>query len=85
LVDTNSGIVTKNEANDVTYIVTVDTVTVTVSNGGMSASRSVIVKQDAKERPKHTVRWVAKIIEHNVNWTDEIIDTCKVVWKDKEE
>lgn len=85
LVDTNTGIVTKNEANDVTYVVTVDTVTVTVSNGGMSANRSVIVKQDAKERPKHTVRWVAKIIEHNVNWTDEIIDTCKVVWKDKEE
>jgi hypothetical protein len=32
----------------------------------MSASRSVIVKQDAKERPKHTVRWIA-------------IDTWKVV------
>ena len=58
LVNATSGVVTKNEANDVTYVVTVDTVTVTVSNGGMSASRSVIVKQDAKELPKHTVRWI---------------------------
>jgi hypothetical protein len=85
LVNIETGLVTKDSANEATYPITVDNVTVTVSNGGKSETRTASVKQNGKDRPKHTVKWVVNKENHNVYWTDEIIDTCTVTWKDKEE
>ena len=76
LVDRENGDVTKSSSNDATYIITVDTVTVTVTNGGMSTSSSAVVKQDGAERLKHKVRWISQNGE---------TETYTVEWKDKEE